>query len=159
MRSPDKVGEFLDKVVQAARDGLGCEGVKPGRLADWREAWHPGRVQVWGRLAADKDESEAIRWFHGAYQQKIAGVQEELSIYRGAVMTGKMGRVGRLWHRMYPKVRLVKDPENPQRPKPLKTREYVELLTIFKDKSGECIDFLDFLQDGPFGFKLLWGDE
>lgn len=159
VRSPDKLGDFLDKVVQSARDWMGCQGVKPGRVADWREAWHPGRVQVWGRLAEDKDESEAIRWFHGDYRRKIAGAQAAGSIYKCESLTGKVGRVGRLWHRMYPKVRLVKDPENPQRPKPIKTREYVELLTIFPDDSRECDNFLGFLQEGPFGFKLLWGDE
>ncbi|HAN75654.1 MAG TPA: hypothetical protein DCQ63_16285, partial [Planktothrix sp. UBA8402] len=35
--------------------------------ANWREAWHPQNVQVWGRIAENKFDSIAVDWFHGNY--------------------------------------------------------------------------------------------
>ncbi|KAM3095045.1 hypothetical protein ACKFKF_25775 [Phormidesmis sp. 146-12] len=164
VRSPEKLGEFVDKVRQAAEDWMRLQGEvsRPEWAAEWREAWHPRSVQVWGRLAKSVDESEAIRWFHGAYQEKILGVQREGSLYRSqsATMTGKVGQIGRLWHRMYPKVRLVKKTQDPQeKPQPRVTSEFLEWLTIFPDESRECEQFLEFLQREPYGFRRLWGEE
>lgn len=70
-----------------------------------------------------------------------------------------MGRIGRLWHRMYPVVRLVRDPKNPSKPIPKSTPGYLELLTLFPDDSPESTQFVDFLdsqQNQPKGFQQLW---
>ncbi len=67
-----------------------------------------------------------------------------------------MGQIGRLWHWMYPKVRRVKDPQDPQRPMPVVTRQYFELLTIFPDQSPESRKFLDFLNSQQRLFQKLW---
>jgi len=68
-----------------------------------------------------------------------------------------MGYIGRLWHRMYPKIRLVKDPNDPKRPLPIVNRQYFELLTIFPDDSSQSKQFLEFLHSGQSLFTKLWG--
>jgi CRISPR-associated protein Cmr6 len=91
----EKVGEFLEIVRQIAREWIQSQN-KPLRQTewakDWREAWHPSNVQVWGRIADNTDESAAVRWFHEPYQQKIPGIQREGSIYQSSV-TGKIGQI------------------------------------------------------------------
>lgn len=161
VRSLSGLEPFIDKVRETAIAWMRLQQVtpNPAKSANWREAWHPERVQVWGRLAANQDESEAIRWFHGAYQERIAHVQPEGTIY-AAGLTGKVGQIGRLWHRLYPRVKLVGNRQNPEeKPKPKVTGEFLELLTIFPDESQECEQFLRFLQGEPFGFQRLWGEE
>jgi CRISPR-associated protein Cmr6 len=160
VRSLEKLGEFLDKVRETAIAWMRLqqEEPQPDRGADWRESWHPDRVQVWGRVAKSQEDSEAIRWLHQPYQAKIPGVRSEGSIYRSS-LTGQVGQVGRLWHRMYPLVKLRKKKNDPQgKLEPQVTREYLEWLTIFPDDSPECDQFLAFLQQNPFGFQQLWGN-
>jgi CRISPR-associated protein Cmr6 len=153
VRSPEKLGDFIDKVRLAAQDWMRLQGVvaDPGRAADWRDVWHPQRVLVWGRLAERQEESEAIRWFHGAYEEKMAGVRSKGAIYR-------MDLVGRVWHRMYPRVRLKPPGGVKEKPTPVPTPNYLEFLTIFPDDSLECDRSLAFLAGEPFGFRLLWRD-
>jgi CRISPR-associated protein Cmr6 len=102
----------------------------PGYAQDWREAWHPNKVQIWGRMT-NKKESMAIHWFHGPYQN-------EMTIYKSP-LTGKMGEIGRIWHRMYPN-----------------EEGFIELLTIFPDESQSTIDFLEFLGSHHSGFNQCW---
>ena len=65
-------------------------------------------------------------------------------------MTGKIGTIGRIWHRMYP--RRLKVEDNKIRP----TREYVELLTIFPDDSDKTNNFLSYLNSTQSEFEKLW---
>lgn len=157
----EKVGDFFDNVRQVAREWIQAQH-KPLESAnwsrDWREAWQPSNVQVWGRVAENRDDSAAIKWFHQAYQLEIRGVQTEGSIYKSP-LTGKIGQISRIWHRMYPVVLLKKDPDNPQKPIVRPTPRYLELITIFPDDSDTAHDFLDFLETNPEGFERLWGDE
>lgn len=104
-------------------------------------------MQVWGRLADEAEDCEAIRWLHGPYREAIHSVGiSEGSIYRSSV-TGQVGQIGRLWHRMYPLVRLVKNPKDPGgKPIPKQTNQYFELLTLFPDNSLESNELLEFLQ-------------
>jgi CRISPR-associated protein Cmr6 len=163
VRQVEKLGEFIEKVRSVAMEWMRLQGVEPNpeKAANWREAWHPGSVQVWGRLASSVEESEAIRWFHGPYQRAMRELKlAEGSIYRSssASLTGKVGQIGRLWHRMYPRVFLEKNPVPEGKPIPRSTREFLEFLTIFPDDSRECEQFLAFLEGGPFGFVRLWGE-
>ena len=161
VRKLDKLGEFIEKVRQTAREWMQLQPQYPDGCADWRESWHPQRVQIWGREADDREDSEAIAWFHGSYQQKIARVQEEGSIYRSSV-TGRMGEIGRIWHRMYPVVGLNRPIEPGGKPIPRPTPRFLELLTIFPDDSLESERFLEFLhsqQGTSRGFRLLWGED
>lgn len=113
-----------------------------------REAWHQNNVQVWGRLAEDEQDSLAIDWFH---DPRFSIKQSEL--------TGRMGQIGRLWHRMYPRFRKTQNSEGRSIWKP--TEQYAELLTIFPNVTGgtqeqeKARNFLRFL-DQETDFKRLW---
>lgn len=161
VRKLDQVGGFIDKVRQTAQDWMQLQGItpNPAQKAPWREAWHRDTVQVWGREADSKEDSQAIFWLHQPYQEEIRGVQPEGSIYRSS-LTGQMGHIGRLWHRMYPFVRLVKNPQDPNgKPIPKPTPKYLEFLTLFPDNSTESRRFIQFLnsqQNRPNSFQRLW---
>jgi CRISPR-associated protein Cmr6 len=153
--------QLMEDVRTAAREWMVLRGVKvmPRTWANWRESWCPERVQVWGRVAKDRDGSEAIRWFHGPYQRAVGQGTVAGSIYgtRDGVLAGKVGKIGRLWHRMYPVIKLLKNADDPKKPNPKVTREYFEFLTIFPDNSGESKQFIEFLESGVSGFERLWG--
>ncbi|MEY3302443.1 MAG: RAMP superfamily protein [Pseudanabaena sp.] len=156
--SPKYVVGFLDKLQDSARVWLQLQNVKltASYATGWREAWHPDKVMVWGRIASNNKSSEAIQWLHGAYQKRDNKAQiPELSIYKSSV-TGRVGQIGRLWHRMYPLMKLEPDPNDPAKKIPKPTASYLELLTIFPDGSDDCLNFLKFLADDG-QFKQLWG--
>ncbi|HHP7245628.1 MAG TPA: RAMP superfamily CRISPR-associated protein [Elainellaceae cyanobacterium] len=157
---PSKVGEFIDSVREAARTWMHLRGVNPNsdHHADWREAWHPSRVCVFGRVAKTRDECVAIDWLHEPYQKKISSTDTEKRI-KGTSVTGSLNQIGCLWHRMYPSaVRLIR--KSPKEKLKLKTTiRFLELLTIFPDGSDAANDFLEFLNTNPDGFEQLWGDK
>ncbi len=134
------LGIFIDRGLNVAKEWLQLQGYPTNQYANnWREAWHRDKVQVWGRLADDREDSRAISWLHGPYRNNE-------TIYHTNV-TGSMGQVGRLWHRMYCK----------RHPKEYRyTRQYLEFLTIFPDQSNQSDNFLDYLQHPDSGFKKLW---
>jgi len=160
VRKLEQVGQFIDEVRQVAIDWMKLKGYNfnPNNYAYWRESWHPETLQVWGRLANEAEDCEAIRWLHGPYREAIPRARiSEGSIYRSTV-TGEVGHIGRLWHRMYPLVRLVKS-NNPKQPIPRVTNQYFELLTIFPDNSLESRELLLFLESQhQGGFQKLWGN-
>ena len=160
VRKLDKVGEWITETRQIVQDWMLLQGEKPKeQRATWREAWHPETVEVWGRMASDREDSLAIHWLHGAYREAIPTARiREGSIYQTSV-TGQMGKIGRLWHRMYPLVRLKPPETQGGKPIPKPTSQFIELLTIFPDHSPAAIDFLDFLDSQhhqPKGFQKLW---
>ncbi|GAB4547479.1 MAG: hypothetical protein Tsb0014_42140 [Pleurocapsa sp.] len=157
--SPKQVTGFLKKVQTVAQQWMQLEGFTPqaNNSANWREAWHKDNVQVWGRVARDKEDSQAIRWFHEAYRPAIREINRlEGSIYR-TDLTGRMSQISRMWHRMYPLARKLKNPK-PKQPeyKYPPNPQYLELLTIFPDGSENCEDFLDFLKSDASGFTRFW---
>ena len=91
----EKVGEFFDNIQKVAREWIQAQN-KPLEEAnwasDWREAWQASNVQVWGRVAENRDDSVAVKWFHQAYQLEIRGVQTEGSIYKSP-LTGRISGV------------------------------------------------------------------
>lgn len=152
------ITSFLTKLQDVAKVWLQLQGVEIGATYanGWREAWHPDKVKVWGRIARNKEDSEAIQWLHQPYQTRDNQAQiPELSIYKSSI-TGKMGQIGRLWHRMYPLMRLDPDPNDSTKKIPKPTASYIELLTIFPTDSKECSDFLNFLANDS-QFSQLWG--
>lgn len=162
----NKVGPFLDKVRDSAGQWMQLQGIDfdSTYAEEWREAWHPQKVQVWARVAEDENNSLAIKWFHGAYQKedRRAGIPEG-SIYRSN-LTGRIGQVGRIWHRMYPRFKLLKNPDAPTKPIIKSSDEYLEFLTIFGDDSPEFTDFQNFLQQSQEKkksnpFQLVWGEK
>ncbi|AFZ47057.1 hypothetical protein Cyast_1088 [Cyanobacterium stanieri PCC 7202] len=100
--------------------------------ANWRESFKKGNVQVWGRIAEHEDDSRAIHFFHGNYQGN--------KTIKRSILTGRMGHIGRIWHRMYPH----------------QGEQYVELLTIFPDNSRETREFIQYLRSNVSEFKQLW---
>ena len=167
VRSLNHVAPFIEALQQTAREWMSLQGVtaNPNHKATWREIWHPENVEVWGRIAEDEDDSLAIQWFHQPYQRNDRKTgQSELSIKRSS-MTGSIGQVSRIWHRMCPKVIPGTNPQDPNgRKVPRRTTEYLELLTIFPDGSDECQDFLGFLDhqaeiaSSEKPFQRLWGE-
>lgn len=114
----------------------------------WREAWHPDRVQVWARFDDDSEAiSDALDWLHREGNAPNALKQTGLS--------GRMGRIGRIWHRMYP--RFVKQGDR------VIQRGFVELLTIFPDQQARGREqqkqqaFLNFLAQQS-DFEKVWGN-
>lgn len=134
--NPDLTGitNFIESIRDQSNSWIQSElgSIQSGYAQDWREAWHPNKVQVWGRITGKK--SHAVAWFHQNYE-------DQKTIYK-SVLTGSMGKIGRIWHRMYPV-------EN----------GFIELLTIFPDKSSQTRDFLTFLDSNSSGFSKLWGGE
>lgn len=159
VRKLEDISTFINKVRKLMKEWILLQGfeINSAQYANnWREAWHPNKVQVWGRIAEYKDESEAIQWLHQPYRKGDPQFNiEEGSIYQSS-LTGKMGKVGRLWHRMYPIIRLVKDPNNPKKPLGKPTPKYMELLTIFPDDSSQSQDFLAYLNSLFTDFEKLF---
>ncbi|MGD1910337.1 MAG: RAMP superfamily CRISPR-associated protein [Rivularia sp. (in: cyanobacteria)] len=122
---------------------------------NWREVWHPQRVQVWGRIAENKKDSQAVGWFH----DKDIG---RLNIKR-TKLTGKIGnrnnpsQVSRIWHRMYP-LYITKNGKMMHKKNKVGEFKYVELLTIFTpDRLLLAREFLSFLDSNSNDFIRLWG--
>ena len=156
--SLDRVGRFINDVRQIAAEWMELEGIQfnENNYANWREAWHPNRVQVWGRKAEGAEDSVAIHWLHQSYQKANPKFREVEKSIKESTVTGKISQVGRLWHRMYPVVKLEEDPQRPGRRRARVMPQYWEILTVFPDDSDKCADFLDFLDSQPEGFRQLW---
>ncbi|HBL13350.1 MAG TPA: hypothetical protein DD379_18505, partial [Cyanobacteria bacterium UBA11162] len=100
--SLSSVTQFLQKTQESAIAWLQSEGYEPnGYVRDWRETWHLNNVQVWGRIAQDKGDSQAVQWFHGNYFAQQSIKNSELTGW--AAKRGFDSQVGRIWHRMYPR--------------------------------------------------------
>ena len=144
VNSLSHITNIIDGVQNAVKTWLIFKGKTPSnQVNSWRESFHVQKVQVWGRIAEDEDDSLAVRWFHGNYK----GNQS----IKSSRLTGRMGNIGRIYHRMYPRYIKTNDGEIKK-----KGKEYVELLTIFPDKTDETTkQFLAFLPTS--GFEKLWG--
>ncbi len=163
------ISKFINQVRQLARDWQ--EVVReelelqanPQDFADWREDWYPDNVQIWGRIADGAEDSEAIKWFHEPYQRANRQFNEAMQTIKTTSVTGFVGRnggtqIGKSWHRMYPLVRKVKD-EKTGKDTFIRNGRYLELLTIFPDRSPESRQFIEFLQRNAGDeslFQKLW---
>ena len=132
-----EVSIFLKELRRQTIDWLQVEEQPLNNyVRDWRETWHPDKVQVWGRIASNS-QSQAVRWFH------------DEKYLKGTTLAGSMGKIGRIWHRMYPRHIL----ENGKISR--LDKEYVELLTIFPDSDSKSQRFLNFLATDKSQFHLL----
>jgi len=146
--SLSSISQFLQKTQESAIAWMRSEEYEPnGYVRNWREAWHPQKVQIWGRLAENKKDSLAVQWFHDTNRLK------------GSSLAGKIGQIGRIWHRMSP--RYVKNKAGDL----IRLKdEYIELLTIFPDDLATTEQFIRFLQENVDSsdrskFRKLWGGE
>ena len=141
--SLDNITKFLESLNSTITKWVVANGKKTNNnISDWREIWHPNKVQVWARVAEDEDDSLAVGWFHAPYKNNQS--------IKGSALTGKIGQIGRTWHRMYPRYRKLPDGKMRRI-----GNEYVEILTIFPDTSDTTKDFIRFLSNSDF--KLLIG--
>jgi CRISPR-associated protein Cmr6 len=120
-----------------------------------RESWRKGNVEVWGRIAKRANDCRAIAWFHGAYQGEKSIKASELTGWSSRNDRQPKTLIGRIWHRMYPRYEKQGD-------ELVDTGEYVELLTIFPNRSGneeeeveKTQEFLNFLKKST-DFTQLW---
>jgi len=145
------ITKFLETFHQKAQEFSWLTAIADRQAPNntWREAWNQENVQVWGRIAESEDDSLAIAWFHDDYRKGHRIKQSEL--------TGSMNRIGRIWHRMYPRYL----PPTAEKAPLQETEQFVELLTIFPNRSGnqdevqKTADFLKFLDEAT-DFKQLW---
>jgi CRISPR-associated protein Cmr6 len=160
VRRLEHVTTCVEKVQEAALAWMKIQGCTPNptQFAEWRETWHPSNVQVWGRVADSREDSAAVRWLHQAYSYHYQGKQEVPISIKGTSVTGKINQIGRIWHRMYPIVLRITDPDNSEKRIPKATPGYLELLTVFPDNTSDFEQFLNFLGSNQTDFKLLWGD-
>jgi CRISPR-associated protein Cmr6 len=147
------ITKFLDTFHDKGKELSWLQKLKPQdkQTSGIREAWHQNNVQVWGRLAEDEEDSLAIDWLHQPYKQGL--------LIKQSALTGKMGQIGRLWHRMYPRFRKAQNSDGKAIWKP--TTQYAEVLTMFPNISGneqeqeKVRNFLKFLEQET-EFKRLW---
>ncbi|MBF1990823.1 RAMP superfamily CRISPR-associated protein [Fischerella thermalis] len=139
--------DFLSNIPDTLRSYFNLESTNT-YINDWRDVWHPQRVQVWGRIARDKNDSQAVKWLHR-------------DNFKSSILTGSIGkpsRVSRIWHRMYPcyierngKVMHEKNESGDYK--------YVELITIFPIPNSDVSQrFLNLLGSTNNDFTRLWGD-
>jgi len=139
------IKNILNDVHKSVNNWLTLKGkTRSSQVSSWRESFHPKKVQVWARIAQDEDDSLAVGWFHDNFQGSNS--------IKGSSLTGKIGKIGRIWHRMYP--RYIKTTSGEVK---RKSREYIELLTIFPDQNDERTQkFLTFLKTTDF--IKMWGE-
>jgi CRISPR-associated protein Cmr6 len=155
------VEAFLDKLHQTTHDFL-AKGVLTflrrkhysinPLTSGIRESWCKENVQVWGRVAKNAEDSLAIAWFHRPYQGAESIKHSELTGWSSRNDRQPKTKIGRIWHRMYPRYLKQNDNLKP-------TEEYIELLTIFPNRDGDEVkkteNFLHFLEQET-DFQQLW---
>ena len=136
------ITEFINNIREDTIAWVRSEvpGYQPNSyVQNWREAWHPNKVQVWGRFAKN-GQSQAVQWFHDTNRLKDSS------------LAGKMGQIGRIWHRMYPRYVIQEDGKLTRL-----ENKYVELLTIFPDESNDkSQQFMNFLSTKNSGFQKIY---
>ena len=136
------ITEFINNIREDTIAWVRSEvpGYQPNSyVQNWREAWHPNKVQVWGRFAKN-GQSQAVQWFHDTNRLKDSS------------LAGKMGQIGRIWHRMYPRYVIQEDGKLTRL-----ENKYVELLTIFPDESNDkSQQFMNFLSTTNSGFQRIY---
>jgi len=143
----ETVAQFITDVRRKAVAWLSTQSLGTGTngyASKWREVWHKDTVEVWGRIASDFTNSEAIHWFHKPYLRGNNRLpKEQCSIYQSTLTGGYFNNkmhIGRIWHRLYPLG---------------KSGRFLELLIIFPDDSETTEFFLGYL-DGQDSFQKIW---
>ncbi len=145
----DNIINLLSSISDTVRNYFKLESTNTC-VNDWREVWHPKKVQVWGRIAENQNDSQAVKWFHRD------------DFIKRTELTGRIGKpsqVSRIWHRMYP-LYVKRDGKVKHKKNEAGDYKYVELLTIFTpDNLSIAKDFLGFLNSNTNGFVKLWGGD
>lgn len=146
----DNIKTFLSSISDSVRNYFNLPSTH-NHVNNWREVWHPQKVQVWGRIAEDKNDSQAVEWFH------------KDNFIKRTELTGSIGnkhnpsKVSRIWHRMYPLYVKIDDKVTHKKNED-GNYQYVELLTIFTpDNLPKAREFLTCLNGNGNDFIKLWG--
>jgi CRISPR-associated protein Cmr6 len=145
----DNIKTFLASIPDSVRNYFNLPSTN-NHVNNWREVWHPQRVQVWGRIAEDKNDSQAVEWFHKdnfIKKTELTGI------------IGKPSKVSRIWHRMYPLYVKI-DGKLIHKKNERGNYKYFELLTIFTpDDLPKAREFLNLLNRRDNDFIKLWGGD
>ncbi len=140
----NNISSFLTSISDKLRNYFNLSS-NNNYVTNWRDVWHPEKVQVWGRVAENRLDSEAVEWFHRD------------NFIKRTELTGKIGnpsQVSKIWHRMYPlyvKSGGILKPKANDAGKP----KYVELLTIFTpDNLPIAQTFINYLDRNSSFIKL-----
>lgn len=150
LKNLEEVSQIIDNAIAQVKAWAQTQNnaiLDRNRAQNWREAWYRDAIQgvrVWGRVARDEEDSQAVPWFHDD-SKNPPFIKKKLA--------GEMGRTGNIWHRMYPHY---------ESDRPNRKGDYIELLTVFSDASSklqnhlsESQKFLRFLDDCT-EFTQLW---
>ncbi|PSB58776.1 RAMP superfamily protein [Chamaesiphon polymorphus] len=150
-----QITQFIERLRTTASDWLKLRNIPAiNTPANWREAWHPRRVQVWAREAEYDGNSLAIKWFHGDYTKGSSIARSDLT----GGFIDRTTKIGRIWHRMYPLVELEPSTKDTTKNIAKKIDGFLEILTIFPDSDiPQCQPFLKFLAERS-EFTKVWGD-
>lgn len=145
------VTRFLDKTQTLISEWVTSQDLSTNDyIKDWREVWHKDRVQVWGRIAKNKNNSQAVYYFHNTDLGNPVIKKTDLTGQLGSDKKRIKTKTGRIWHRMYPRYETDKG-------KIITKGEYIELLTVFMPYDDPLTnEFLNFL-DQETDFEQLFG--
>lgn len=145
----NNIKSFLSSIPENTRNYFNLPVVN-NHVNNWREVWHPQKVQVWGRVADSRFNSKAVKWLHR-------------DDFKESELAGKIGgrnpsQVSWVWHRMYPLYENI-DGELKHKKNKKNKHKFVELLTIFiPDNSSTAEAFLNSLGSDGNDFERLWED-
>jgi CRISPR-associated protein Cmr6 len=165
----EKLGVIL-KSVQEKRNR------QQAKNQNWREAWHESNVQVWGRIAKNKEDSKVIPWLHDS-QRVISQKQREINNKSSAshanvnpaaiARTNKAARPTIYRTCLTGRVRDTKKSNDPtaigrfwHRMYPLSDERYLELIVIFPIGCEVAESFVTWLNSSQSTFvKLQWSNQ
>ena len=165
----EKLGVIL-KSVQEKRK------LQPAKTQDWREAWHKDNVQVWGRIAKNKGDSQVIPWLHDSQRtrsQNQGRKSNNSSASHSHVNPAALARPNNKLSQSTPPIYRtcltgrVQDTSKSDEPTaigrlwhrmyPLDDERYLELITIFPTGCDVAKSFVTWLNSSRSTFvKLQW---
>ena len=149
----------------------------PKPKIECREAWYQNNVQVWGRIAKNKQDSKVIEWLHspqqggnqqyqkGNYHNKQNNPQKQtipLALQRGLTPKNTGSRPSIYRTSLTGRLHDSKKSEEPtqigrlwHRMYPVENGQYLELITIFPQKCTEAEQLIKWLCIQP-EWKNIW---
>jgi CRISPR-associated protein Cmr6 len=133
VNSENTLKDFLDDLYTTCLNRLASRPSAP--ISEWREAWHPNRVQIYSKVVKN---SQAIEFFHQEPFKTTPAIG-------GRERLGEPKFVSSVWHRMLP----------------IDSNQYLEIVTIFHaDRTpwkNQLEPFINSLKQK--GLQLSWGEE
>jgi len=126
---------FFNALRAKAIAWLATQDITPtGYVRNWQEVWHQDKVQVWGRIAENSNDSRAVRWYHQTNRLK--------NTHWGGEQDGnRVRKISRSYHRMYPRLQKTVSGKFIR-----KQSQYIEIVTLFACESNGRQNFPDFIE-------------